>query len=63
MPEQLAENVHAVETTWCWVAGLQHAVFEEANGRLTFLEVNSVQIQQGTRPSIQRTAAQVRDPK
>ena len=42
MPEQLTENVHAVETTWRWMAGLQRAVFEEANGHLTFLEVNSV---------------------
>jgi len=63
MPEQLAENVHAIETTWHWVAGLQHAVFKEVNGHLTFLEVNGVQIQQGTRPSIQRTTAQVRDSK
>ena len=63
MLEQLAENVHAVETTRHWVAGLQHAVFEEANGHLTFLEVNGVRIQRGTHSSIQRTAAQVRDPK
>ena len=53
MPEELTENVHAIETTWHWVAGLQRAVFEEANGRLTFLEVNGVRIQQGTCPSIQ----------
>jgi len=53
MPEQLAENVYAIEITQHWMAGLQHAVFEEANGHLTFLEVNGVQIQQGTCPSIQ----------
>jgi len=29
MPEQLTENIHAIETTWRWMAGLQLATFED----------------------------------
>ena len=61
MPEQLAETIHAVKTMRCWMADLQHAIYE-TNGHLSFLEVNGTQIQRRTCPSIQQTSAHVRDP-
>ena len=62
MPEKLAETVYAVETTQCWVAGLQRTQFKESEGCISFIELNGVQLQRGIYPAIQWTAAQVCDP-